>query len=154
MKYILIVLTIFLTGCDSGSSSSDSDTEATVPKKAQGIWEGECDVEGFNNGSFLTTQRAVYEFTASTMIRTFTVYDGNNCLGNITSETISEGQYALVEIVTTSDGLEATKATSTNQETGDEAFFLYYIDGEVLYFGDYNEESVSFTNPYYLQSNL
>ena len=152
MKYLLFVSIFIISSC--GSDSDSNFQGVTVPDELRGVWIQDCDTEGFDRGSLLTTQVAMIEFTANTRSLTRTVYDENNCSGNIFDKWNDEGVYSEVTSVLTNDGVEGTAAKITYTD-GTTVFFAFHVDDDFLYLDAWypgsNSIRFDYTRPFYRQ---
>jgi len=144
---VVILLVIVISACGSSNDSNDS-SDATVPEEARGIWTRGC-IDSQNEKSATST----LEISERTITWITTGYDETQCVGNLIIDMEHTLDYSPIGFVATLDGIEATHAQTTDNETVQAADFVYHIDGINLYLASPvgEEWSLGFDHPFVKQ---
>lgn len=150
MKYLFVLSMLFVMSC--GSDSDSKNETDTVPEALRGGWVQDCDTLGFDNGSLNTTQAVKFEFTSNTGALIRTIYEENNCTGNIFAVYGYDGRFSEIESIITSEGVEGTAAEVT-LSNGDTITFAYHLSGDLMFMDAWypgsNSVVFDFTQPFY-----
>lgn len=132
---LIVLLALVLAGC--GGSSKGDPEKAEFRESLQGAWSSGCLQTGDGSSQYNSGRRNV-QFTGSTYLQDFTLWESTDCTGAPALASSSDGAYDLLDEMIASSGVEGREidfyfsdGSGPNEDIVTVANF-----GGVLYLGD------------------
>ena len=134
--FVLILLTLFVIGCESSSSNNSNNNYGLV-----GTWQSATCFE--KSLDVFRSRTSTLTYTNDTVTFETKLYTDLSCTEN---ELLSAGTRPIIigDTVRTIDGLNATEIDEIDTTTTFYGIFL--IDGNALYFSNYRQDEASRPN--------